>query len=97
VGGGRGGWGRRGGGGGRWRARLRDGDLGLDAAFYAGSEGRFIVGAASRAMPELETLARKHDVEVQLLGLAGGAAVEFEGQVHAPLDGLRAAWEGALL
>jgi phosphoribosylformylglycinamidine synthase len=74
-----------------------DGSLRLDAAFFAESQGRFIVSAASRAMPELQTLARHHHVEIQLLGLAGGDLFEFEGQVRVPLADLRRVWEVALV
>jgi phosphoribosylformylglycinamidine synthase len=73
-----------------------DEGLRLDAAFFAESQGRFIVSAASRAMPELQTLARHHHVEIQLLGLAGGEVLEFEGQVRVPLADLRRVWESAL-
>ena len=48
-------------------------------------------------MPELQTLARRHHVELLLLGLAGGDVIEFEGQLRVPLSELRAAWESALL
>jgi phosphoribosylformylglycinamidine synthase subunit PurL len=65
-----------------------------DSAFFGESPSRFIVSVASRAMPELQTLARRHDVEISLLGLAGGDAIEFEGQFRVSLADLRQAWEG---
>ena len=71
-------------------------DLRLDAAFFGESQSRFIISAASRSMPELQTLARKHRVEIQLLGLAAGAEIEFEGQLRVNLGELRHAWEGGL-
>ncbi|MGH7777463.1 MAG: phosphoribosylformylglycinamidine synthase subunit PurL [Candidatus Dormibacterales bacterium] len=74
-----------------------EGGLRLDAAFFGESQGRFLISAASRAIPELQNLARRHHVELALVGLAGGAAVRFEGQLEVPLDRLRAAHEGALL
>src|SRR5207237_7446279 len=67
--------------------------LRLDAAFFAESPSRSIVSVASRAMPEMQSLARRHNVELSLLGLAGGDSIEFEGQIHLSLDELRAAWE----
>ena len=67
--------------------------LRLDAAFFAESPSRFIVSAASRAMPEMQSLARRHNVELSLLGLAGGDSIEFEGQLKVSLAELRAAWE----
>jgi len=70
--------------------------LRLDAAFFGESPGRFIVSAASRAMPELQTLARRHHVEISLLGMAGGQVLEFEGQLRLPLAEMRQAWEGGL-
>ena len=66
------------------------------AAFFGEAQGRFVISAASRSMPELQTLARRHRVELQLLGMAGGDAIDFEGQLKEPLEGLRAAWESAL-
>ena len=48
-------------------------------------------------MPELQTLARRHHVELVLLGLVGGDRVEFEGQLKIGLAELREAWENALL
>ena len=68
--------------------------LRMDAAFFGESPSRFIVSLASRAMPELQSLARRHHVEISLLGLAGGETIEFEGQFRLPLAGVRQAWEG---
>jgi phosphoribosylformylglycinamidine synthase II len=71
--------------------------LRLDAAFFGETPARFIVSVASRAMPELQTLARRHHVEISLLGMAGGDTIEFEGQFRLTLDQVRQAWEGGLL
>src|SRR3989442_7068717 len=71
--------------------------LRLDAAFFGETPGRFVVSAGSRAMPELQTLSRRHHVEISLLGMAGGQTVEFEGQFRLPLADLRQAWEAGLL
>jgi phosphoribosylformylglycinamidine synthase len=71
--------------------------LRLDAALFGESQSRFIVSAASRSMPELQTLARKHRVEIQLLGLAGGDAIEFEDQLRLNLGELRHVWESGLV
>ena len=67
--------------------------LRLDAAFFGESPSRYIVSVASRAMPELQSLARRHHVELSLLGLAGGDILEFEGQLRLTLAELREAWE----
>jgi len=67
--------------------------LRLDAAFFGESPSRFIVSVPSRAMPEMQSLARRHNVELSLLGLAGGDNLEFEGQLKIRLADLRAAWE----
>jgi phosphoribosylformylglycinamidine synthase II len=66
----------------------------MDAAFFGESPSRFIVSVASRAMPEMQTLARRHHVEISLLGLAGGDVMEFEGQFRLSLAEMRQAWEG---
>ena len=71
--------------------------LRLDAAFFGETPGRFIVSAGSRAMPELQTLARRHSVEISLLGMAGGDTIEFEGQFRLSLAEIRESWEGGLL
>ncbi|HXN91828.1 MAG TPA: phosphoribosylformylglycinamidine synthase subunit PurL [Candidatus Sulfotelmatobacter sp.] len=73
-----------------------EGPLRLDAAFFGESPGRYIVSVASRTMPELQSLARRHNVEISLLGLAGGDSLEFEGQVKLSLAELRDAWEGTI-
>jgi len=70
--------------------------LRLDAALFGESPGRFIISAHSRAMPELQSLARRHHVEISLLGLTGGDALDLEGQVRVSLADLRYAWEGGL-
>jgi hypothetical protein len=44
-------------------------------------------------MPELQSLARRHNIELTLLGLTGGESIEFEGQLKLPLADVRAAWE----
>ena len=71
--------------------------LRLDAAFFGESPSRFILTAPSRAMPELQTLARRHHVELAMLGMVGGDSIEFEGQFRLPLSEIREAWEGGLL
>ena len=70
--------------------------LRLDAAFFGESPSRYIVSVPSRAMPELQSVARRHHVEISLLGLAGGDALEFEGQVKLTLADLRQAWEAMI-
>jgi phosphoribosylformylglycinamidine synthase len=71
--------------------------LRLDAAFFGESPSRFIVSLPSRAMPELQSLARRHHVEISLLGLAGGNSLEFEGQFRLTLEEMRQAWEGEIV
>jgi phosphoribosylformylglycinamidine synthase subunit PurL len=71
--------------------------LRLDAAFFGESPSRYIVSVPSRAMPELQSLARRHNVELTLLGLAGGEHIEFEGQMKVSLAELRAAWESMVV
>jgi hypothetical protein len=44
----------------------------------------------------MQSLARRHNVELSLLGLAGGDHVEFEGQLKLSLAELRAAWEALI-
>jgi len=70
--------------------------LRLDAAFFGESPSRFIVSVPSRAMPEVQSLARRHNVEISLLGLAGGDALEFEGQLKLSIPEMRQAWDGAV-
>jgi phosphoribosylformylglycinamidine (FGAM) synthase-like enzyme len=70
-----------------------EGELRLDAAFFGETQGRYIISVASRSMPQLQTLARRRHVELQLLGLAGGDHIEFEGQLRVSLSELREAWE----
>jgi phosphoribosylformylglycinamidine synthase len=76
----------------RAEAQLR-----LDAAFFGESPSRFVVSVPSRAMPELQSIARRHHVEISLLGLTGGDSIEFEGQFKVSLVDLRQAWEGAVV
>ncbi len=71
--------------------------LRLDAAFFGESASRFIVSVPSRVMPELQSLARRHHVELALLGLAGGESIEFEGQFKVSLADLAQAWEGSIV
>ncbi|TMF39027.1 MAG: phosphoribosylformylglycinamidine synthase subunit PurL [Chloroflexi bacterium] len=71
--------------------------LRLDAAFFGESPSRYIVTVPSRAMPELQSLARRHNVELSLLGLAGGDHIEFEGQLKLSLAEVRQAWEAMFL
>ena len=67
--------------------------LRLEAAFFGESPSRYIVSVPSRAMPEMQSLARRHHVELSLLGLTGGDHLEFEGQLKLSLAELRQAWE----
>ena len=70
--------------------------LRMDSALFGESPSRFIVSVPSRAMPEMQSLARRHHVEISLLGLAGGDVLEFEGQFRVSLAEMRQAWEGAV-
>jgi phosphoribosylformylglycinamidine synthase len=70
--------------------------LRLDGAFFGESPSRYIISVPSRAMPELQSLARRHHVELSLLGLAGGDFLEFEGQLRLSLRELRDAWEAMI-
>ena len=81
----------------RGPALVPEAPLRLDAALFGESPGRFIVTAASRAMPELQSLARRHHVELSMLGLTGGDVLELEGQLKVTLAEMRDAWEGGLL
>ena len=67
-----------------------------DAAFFGESPSRFVVSVPSRAMPEMQTLARRHRVEISLIGLAGGDVIEFEGQFRVSIADMRQAWEGLI-
>jgi phosphoribosylformylglycinamidine synthase subunit PurL len=69
----------------------------LDAAFFGESQGRFVLSADPRSLPALEHLAGYHGVELVRLGVTGGEAIEFDGQLRVPLAALRDVWEGALL
>ncbi len=80
----------------RGPAIIPEAPLRVDAALFGESPGRFIVTATSRAMPELQSLARRHHVEISLLGLTGGDALDLEGQLRLPLSEMRQAWEGGL-
>jgi phosphoribosylformylglycinamidine synthase II len=71
--------------------------LRMDAAFFGESPSRFILSLPSRAMPELQSLARRNHVEISLLGLTGGDSIEFEGQFRLSLDEIRQAWEGSMV
>ena len=81
----------------RGPALVPEAPLRLDAALFGESPGRFIVTAASRAMPELQSLARRHHVELSMLGLTGGDVLELEGQLKLTLAEMRDAWEGGLV
>jgi phosphoribosylformylglycinamidine synthase subunit PurL len=70
-------------------------DLRTDALYFGETQGRFIVSAPSRSMPELQNLARRHRVEIQLLGLTGGDFLEFEGEFSVPLSEMAKAYYGA--
>jgi phosphoribosylformylglycinamidine synthase len=74
---------------------MRSTDLRTDAVYFGETQGRFVISAPSRSMPELQTLARRHRVEIQLLGLIGGDALEFEGDFSVSLAELGAAYYGA--
>jgi phosphoribosylformylglycinamidine synthase len=74
-----------------------DGDLRLDAGFFGESQARFIISAGSRAMPELQALARRQHVELEMLGNVHGDRIVFEGQVDVDLAELRQEWETALI
>ena len=74
-----------------------DPELRGDAMLFGESQSRYVVSALSRSMPELQTLARRNHVEIQLLGMVGGDSLQFEGQFKVSLAELREAHEGALL
>ena len=71
--------------------------LRLDAQLFGESQGRFVLSAPSRSVPELQALARRHRVQMLMLGLTGGDSLEIEGLISARLSELRDAYERALL
>ena len=71
------------------------GEVRTDALYFGETQGRFVLSAPSRSMPELQSLARRHRVEIQLLGLTGGDRLEFEGEFSVTLAALARAYEGA--
>jgi len=80
----------------RCPALRTEGDLRLDAGFFGESQGRFVISAGSRAMPELQALARRMHVEFEMLGNVHSDRIVFEGQVDVDLAELRQDWEAAL-
>ncbi|MGH7883754.1 MAG: phosphoribosylformylglycinamidine synthase subunit PurL, partial [Candidatus Dormibacteraceae bacterium] len=83
--------GRRGIGGATWS--VPEG-MSLESLFFSESQGRMIVSVHPRSMPELQSLARVHQLELSLLGLIGGERIEIRGQVEVSLSELEQAWEG---
>jgi phosphoribosylformylglycinamidine synthase II len=81
----------------RCPALRTEGDLRLDAGFFGETQGRFVISAGSRAMPELQALARRMHVEFEMLGNVHSDRIVFEGQVDVDLAELRQDWERALL
>ena len=71
------------------------GELRTDALYFGETQGRFIISAPSRSMPELQNLARRHRVEIQLLGMVGGADLEFEGDFSVTLEEMSRPYYGA--
>jgi phosphoribosylformylglycinamidine synthase len=71
--------------------------LRLDAQLFGESQGRFVLSAPSRSVPELQSLARRHRVEFVMLGLTGGDSFEIEGLFRASLAELTDAYDRALL
>ena len=72
------------------------GDLRFDALLFGETQGRFLVSLPSRSMPEIQNLARKHRIEIQMLGMTGGDQLEFEGQFKVSLEEMERAHEGGL-
>jgi phosphoribosylformylglycinamidine synthase len=70
------------------------GQIRTDALYFGETQGRFLLSAPSRSMPELQNLARRHRVDIQLLGLTGGDNLEFEGEFSLPLADLARAYQG---
>lgn len=68
-----------------------------DALLFGESQGRYLISASSRAVPELQALARRHRVELLLLGLTGGGALLVEGLLDLTLEQLADAYDNALL
>jgi phosphoribosylformylglycinamidine (FGAM) synthase-like enzyme len=81
----------------RCPALRTEGDLRLDAGFFGETQARFVISAGSRAMPELQALARRMHVEFEMLGNVHSDRIVFEGQVDVDLAELRQDWERALL
>ncbi len=74
-----------------------DDGISLAAAFFAESQARFVVSAGSRAMPELQARARRHHVNIELLGNVHGDRLVFDGQLDLALSDLRQRWEHGLV
>jgi phosphoribosylformylglycinamidine synthase II len=86
-----------GGRGARCGAFQPDGGVPPDAALFGESQGRFVLSAAPGSIPALRRLAGDRGIELAVLGVTGGDAIELAGQLRVSLSDLREVWEGALL
>jgi phosphoribosylformylglycinamidine synthase II len=71
---------------------------GLDTStvsLFSESQSRFLVSCAARAVDALESIARRHQVPFQRLGMVGGDQLVL-GEIAVPLSEARTAWANAL-
>jgi phosphoribosylformylglycinamidine synthase len=72
------------------------GDMRPDALFFGESQSRVLASLPRTALPRLQELARAADVSLTELGEVGGAELDVQGYLRAPVDMLRNEWRTAL-
>ncbi|HXG52969.1 MAG TPA: phosphoribosylformylglycinamidine synthase subunit PurL [candidate division Zixibacteria bacterium] len=67
-----------------------------DALLFSESQARIIVSLQERDLPQLQDIASRLNVPLQVLGVVGGARLAIQPLLQLPVDELRAVWANGL-
>ena len=73
-----------------------DSDVPMHGFLFGEDQARYLLAAKKDDAIAIIQDAKAEDIDIQVVGLAGGAAVSVNGAHHLELDRLRSAWEGWL-
>jgi phosphoribosylformylglycinamidine synthase len=68
-----------------------------DALLFSESQSRIVVSLAETHLGELQEIAARHNVPLQVIGTVGGNRFMIQPLLNLPVEELRAAWTGGLI
>jgi phosphoribosylformylglycinamidine synthase subunit PurL len=67
-----------------------------DALLFSESQSRIVVSVAEKDVAQLQEIAARHNVPMQIIGSVGGTRLVIQPLLQLPVDELRIIWSSGL-